>query len=162
MLRQSVTKTPRASPTLRRALATAAAAQAKREGDISDAFASMADAAPAPLPDSYRRLKLDLVRGRETAIRRGWAQLLRALREQNGMIAAKGPGIVPEVEFQDLERGLAEKKADIRLRGVVVVRGVVPEGEARAYKEEVEEYVRMNPATRGEIKKPLSGACPLC
>jgi hypothetical protein len=38
---------------------------------------------------------------------------------------------------------------EIRKRGVVVVKGVVPEVEARAYKGEVEEYVRKNPWTKG-------------
>lgn len=152
MLRTSVTtKASRATPSLKRSVAMAAMQQKpKREGDISDAFASMAGVEIEPLPDRYRQLKLDLVRGRESAVKNSWRSLLRELRRENELIAAKGPSIVPEVEFKDLEKGLKEKKNEINLRGVVVVKGVIPEAEARAYKYEIEEYVRNNPTTRGE------------
>ncbi|KAI9147547.1 microtubule associated protein [Paramyrothecium foliicola] len=147
--RLRVSKAARSAPVFRRSVAMAAAQkQPKKEGDISDAFASMAGVEATPLPDSFRQLKLDLIRGREGAVRNSWRSLLRELRRENDIIAAKGPAIVPEVEFKDLERALEDKKSDIKLRGAVVVKGVIPEAEARAYKDEIEEYVRNNPWTR--------------
>ncbi|GAO15286.1 hypothetical protein UVI_02041100 [Ustilaginoidea virens] len=59
-----------------------------------------------------------------------------------------GSDVIPQVEFAHLEAGCRGLRDEIRKRGVIVVRGVVPEGEARAYKDEVEEYVRRNPWTR--------------
>ncbi|KFA70600.1 hypothetical protein S40285_04696 [Stachybotrys chlorohalonatus IBT 40285] len=127
---------------------TTAASPSNREGDISDAFASLSGRTLPPLPDSFRQLKCDLVRGRERAIEASWRRLLRELRRENEEIARRGPGVIPQVEYKDLERGVKGLREEIRKRGAVVVKGVIEEGEARAYKEEVEEYVRKNPWTR--------------
>ncbi|KAK7432244.1 hypothetical protein QQZ08_001189 [Neonectria magnoliae] len=143
MLRASLARTPRG---LGRRMS--AAAPAKKEGDISDAFVSLSGVDRPPLPDRFRALKCDLVRGREAEIKRSWTQLLRQLRTDNDIIASKGPAVIPQVEYRDLEAGIDGLKAEIQKRGAVVVKGVVPEAEARAYKEEVEEYIKKNPSTR--------------
>ncbi|KAK3317750.1 hypothetical protein B0T19DRAFT_493548 [Cercophora scortea] len=122
----------------------------KREGDISDAFASMSGKGSQPLPDRFRQLKLDLVRGHEEALIASWNRLLGTLRKENQVIAETGPSIVPEVDFSNsLTDALEAKKSEIQKRGVAIIRGVIPEDEARAYKFEIEEYVRQNPQTRG-------------
>ncbi|KAF4951888.1 hypothetical protein FSARC_12794 [Fusarium sarcochroum] len=125
MLRASLAKTPG----LKRHM-TAAAQASKREGDISDAFTSLSGAKREPLPDRFRQLKVDLVNGREKQVVESWKRLLRELKKENEIVAKKGPA------------------EEIRKRGAVVVKGVIPEAEARAYKDEVEEYVRKNPSTR--------------
>ena len=132
-------------------VATGNAAAVKKEGDISDAFVSLSGAKRDPLPDRFRQLKCDLVRGREREITQSWTRLLRALRKENDHIAAKGSDVIPQIEYKDLEKGISGLKSEILKRGAVVVRGVVPEGEARAYKQEVEDYVKANPWTRGEL-----------
>lgn len=131
---------------VQRALSTAA----KKEGDISDAFVSLSGMKRGPLPDRYRELKRDLVRGREQVIVDGWTKLLAQLRTENEIIAQQGSSVIPQVEFSRLEADIGSWKDEIRKRGAVVVRGVVPEKEARSYKNEVEEYVRRNPWTRGK------------
>lgn len=132
---------------------TTAAASTKREGDISDAFTSLSGTKREPLPDRFRQLKCDLVRGREKEVVAGWGRLLRQLRSENDVIASKGPSVIPQVEFSDFEKGVAGGlKEEIRKRGAVVVKGVIPEAEARAYKDEIEEYVEKNPSTRGEYR----------
>ncbi|PHH91414.1 hypothetical protein CDD83_557 [Cordyceps sp. RAO-2017] len=139
---------------LRRRAASAVAAavpseqSSKKEGDISDAFVSLSGAGAGPLPDRYRQLKCDLVRGREQQIVDSWTRLLRQLRQENELIGQKGSDLVPQVEFADLQRGCERLEGEIRKRGVLVVRGVIPEAEARAYKSEVEDYVEKNPQTR--------------
>lgn len=151
MLRSSAAKAVRTRP-LARSMATATTTgpkATKKEGDISDAFVSLSGAKRDPLPDRFRQLKCDLVRGREAAITESWVRLLRDLRKENEIIASKGSDVVPQVDFRDLEGGIADLKAEITKRGAVVVRDVVPEAEARAFKEEVEEYVNQNPWTRG-------------
>lgn len=151
MLRASLVKAS-APIGLRHSMATAAAAatSAKKEGDISDAFTSLSGNHRPPLPDRFRALKRDLVRGHETAIQESWVKLLGELRRENDVIAARGPAVIPQVRFDKLEGDLRGLKEEIKKRGTVVVKGVIPEAEARAYKEEIEEYVRKNPSTRGE------------
>ncbi|KAK3348793.1 hypothetical protein B0T25DRAFT_458798 [Lasiosphaeria hispida] len=121
----------------------------KRTGDISDSFASLSGKKPQPLPDRFRQLKLELVRAHEDAVVASWKRLLATLRQENGDIALKGSSIVPTLRFNSLGEDLDQKKHEIKKRGVAVIRGVIPEDEARAYKFEIEEYVRRNPQTRG-------------
>ncbi|KAF4943553.1 hypothetical protein FGADI_13344, partial [Fusarium gaditjirri] len=143
MLRASLAKP--SPPVLRRCMTSLAS---KKEGDISDAFTSLSGAQREPLPDRYRQLKLNLLRGREDKIVQSWKRLLRELKRENEVVAKKGPGVIPQIEFKDLERSKDGLREEVKKRGVVVVRGVIPEGEARAYKAEVEEYVAKNPSTR--------------
>ncbi|KAK1993516.1 DUF1479-domain-containing protein [Colletotrichum falcatum] len=120
----------------------------KKEGDISSVFVSLSGAERAPLPQRFRALKQELVAGREDAVTQSWARLLRALREENEVVRATGPAVIPSVEFRDLDGGVAGLRDEIQKRGALVIRGVVNEVEARAYKEEIEAYVRRNPSTK--------------
>jgi len=121
----------------------------KREGDISDSFASMSGKEAVPLPDRFRELKLKLAAGREDQITAGWKRLLKVLKTENEIVARRGPSIIPEVRFSSFDADLSGKKDEIKKRGAAVIRGVIPEAEARAYKFEIEEYVRQNPHTKG-------------
>ncbi|EMT73401.1 hypothetical protein NOF04DRAFT_3579 [Fusarium oxysporum II5] len=143
MLRASLAKPSR--PVLRRCMTSLAS---KKEGDISDAFTSLSGAQREPLPDRYRQLKLNLLQGRQDKIVQSWKKLLRELKRENEIVAKKGPGVIPQIDFKDLEKSSDGLREEVKKRGVVVVRGVIPEGEARAYKAEVEEYVAKNPSTR--------------
>ncbi|KAL8404778.1 hypothetical protein RB594_009592 [Gaeumannomyces avenae] len=127
----------------------AAASAPKREGDISDAFASLSGQKEEPLPDRYRLLKLSLVAGREREIQDSWDRLLVALRAETEVIASGGSRVIPEVQFSRLGSDLPRLRGEIQRRGAAVVRGVIPKAEARAYKNEIEEYIRKNPTTRG-------------
>ncbi|RKK94002.1 hypothetical protein BFJ68_g15337 [Fusarium oxysporum] len=143
MLRASLAKP--SPPVLRRCMTSLAS---KKEGDISDAFTSLSGAQREPLPDRYRQLKLNLLQGRQDEIVQSWKKLLRELKRENEIVAKKGPGVIPQIDFKDLEKSSDGLREEVKKRGVVVVRGVIPEGEARAYKAEVEEYVAKNPSTR--------------
>ncbi|AEO68213.1 uncharacterized protein THITE_2052208 [Thermothielavioides terrestris NRRL 8126] len=121
----------------------------KAVGDISDSFASLSGRQAQPLSDRFRELKLRLVAGHEDAVVASWKRLLAALRRENELIARAGPAIIPEVRFSHLHADLRALKPEIHKRGVALIRGVIPEDEARAYKFEIEEYVRQNPHTRG-------------
>ncbi|GKT82095.1 DUF1479 domain protein [Colletotrichum tofieldiae] len=141
---------PRLRPQRRSVMMGAAAPHhaPKKEGDISSVFVSLSGTAREPLPDRFRTLKQDLVAGHEDAVVKSWGRLLRALREENATIAAKGPAIIPSVDFRNLDGDVERLKGEIRKRGAAVVRGVVDEDEARAYKDEIEAYVRKNPSTK--------------
>ncbi|KAK8096188.1 hypothetical protein PG999_014210 [Apiospora kogelbergensis] len=134
---QTQTQTPTPSPP-----------PSKREGDISDSFVSLSNTQRPPLPARFLDLKRSLVQGREDAVIASWGRLLRRLRTENDLVAAKGPGIVPVLQFDHLEDQLPVFQDELKKRGVAVVKGVIPRDEARAYKSEIEEYVRQNPSTR--------------
>ena len=136
----------------RRTMLTAAQAQpaAKKEGDISSVFVSLSGAKREPLPTRFRDLKTSLVAGKEDKVIAGWNRLLSALAEENEIISTWKSAIVPSVEFKNLEFEIEKLKPEIKKRGAVIVRGVIPEAEARLYKFEAEEYVKKNPHTKGE------------
>lgn len=148
-LREAAAAAPRARPPLLR----------RSMGDISDSFVSLSGAARAPLPDRFRQLKCGLVRGRERAIVAGWSRLLRALRRENQAIAAAGSAVIPQVDFADLDAGCERVRAEVEKRGALVVRGVIPEDEARAYKRDIDEYVGKNPHTIGRQFPPWRRRC---
>lgn len=112
-----------------------------------------------PLPDQFRVLKASLVEGREEIIKASWDRLLKRLKVENDIVAQYGSKVIPEVQFDHLDEELRNSKQEIQKRGAVVVRGIVPEEEARGYKFELDEYIRKNPQTKGETshtsyKKP--------
>lgn len=124
--------------------------QVKREGDISDSFASLSGTAVAPLPQRFLDLKRKLIQNNEEAVIASWKRLLSKLKVENEIVAREGPNAVPSVNFESLDSDLAVLGSHIKERGVAVIRGVVPEDEARGYKSEIEDYVKLNPSTRGK------------
>ncbi|SPO06245.1 related to DUF1479 domain protein [Cephalotrichum gorgonifer] len=122
--------------------------QAKKEGDISSVFVSLSGADRPPLPDRFRAIKNSLISGNEEKVIASWNRLLKQLLSENEIIARHGSSVIPTLEFANLESELERLRSEIKKRGVAVIRGVVPEAEARAYKSEVEEYVKKNPTTR--------------
>jgi hypothetical protein len=137
--------------------AMATASKDKREGDISDSFASLSGVKDEPLPDQFRQLKLSLVEGREEKIKTSWHRLLQRLEIENDIIAELGSKVIPEVRFDHLEDDLSRSKDAIKKRGAAVIRGVIPEDEARQYKFDLEEYIRKNPQTKGQSMYRKSG-----
>ncbi|KAH6653340.1 hypothetical protein BKA67DRAFT_520038 [Truncatella angustata] len=124
------------------------ATQSKREGDISDAFASMSGLEATPLPERFLDLKRKLIRGNEDAVVASWDRLLQQLRIENDIMAREGPNAVPVVDFRSLDSDLAVLGSEIKKRGVAIVQGVISEEEARGYKSEIEDYIKQNPSTR--------------
>lgn len=122
--------------------------QGKKEGDISSVFTSLSGGDARPLDPRFAELKKRLIKGNEKALEASWRRLLRRIAKENHLIAQKGPAIIPQIEFIDLASRPKDFENEVRLRGVAVVKGVVPAEEARAYKSEVEEYVRANPWTK--------------
>jgi uncharacterized protein DUF1479 len=132
-----------------RCLATHTTQAPKKEGDISSVFISLSRTSTNKLPERFTAIKRQLIASNEDAIRSSWHRLLECLAAENKGVAQRGHSIVPQIDFADLSRPSDEFLAEVRKRGVAVVRGVVPENEARAYKTAIEEYVRANPGTKG-------------
>ncbi|KAL4971299.1 DUF1479-domain-containing protein [Aspergillus desertorum] len=131
-----------------RLLTTATAQTNPKEGNISSVFVSLSGAAKEALPERFADQKKRLIHGNEEAVKKSWDRLLAQLRDEVTTIAQHGPRIIPSINFRDIDDAPAEFHSELRKRGVAVVRGVIPEAEARGYKEEVEAYVRANPQTR--------------
>lgn len=128
----------------------AASTQAqKREGDISDAFASLSGQQFTPLAPEYAELKRRLIQGHEDKVRESWERLLRDLREEIPLIVEQGSKVIPEIDFKDLDDASEQFNGDLKKRGVAVVRGVVEEEEALGWKDDLREYIRQNPQTKG-------------
>ncbi|KAI0186423.1 hypothetical protein EV127DRAFT_463294 [Xylaria flabelliformis] len=120
--------------------------QTKREGSIADSFASLSGGS-APLPERFLDLKRSLVAGHEDQVIASWQRLLTQLKQENRILAKEGSGVIPSLQFANLEEDLTRLHSEIKKRGVVVIKGVIPEDEARSYKGDIEEYVRQNPST---------------
>jgi hypothetical protein len=130
-------------------LRTAATQSQKRAGDISDAFASLSGQEFKPLTPEYADLKGRLIKGRENEVRESWERLLRELREEIPLIVELGSKVIPEINFKDIDNAPETFNSELRKRGVAVVRDVVPENEALQWKEDLREYIRQNPQTKG-------------
>jgi hypothetical protein len=83
-------------------------------------------------------------------VRKSWDRLLKDLREEIPHIVERGSKIIPEIDFKDLDHAPETFSSEFRKRGVAVIRSVVPEQEASQWKEELKEYIRQNPQTKGE------------
>lgn len=129
-------------------------AESRKEGDISSVFVSLSgdDGAPPALPERFADVKRNLLHGREDKLKRSWDRLLRKLKGEVDAIHVHGSNIIPDIEFKDIHKAPDAFRRELRKRGVAVVRGVVPETEARDYKEEIEAYVQANPGTKGMPK----------
>ncbi|KAL4788717.1 hypothetical protein BJX76DRAFT_344816 [Aspergillus varians] len=126
---------------------TPASQLTKAAGDISSVFPSLRpDYKPEPLPSRFKDLKESLFRKNEEALKKSWERLLPSLEEEVHQIKLKGSDIIPSVEYSDVVSGnlSPESLAEIRRRGSVVIRNVVPRREARGWKERIEEYVAAN------------------
>jgi hypothetical protein len=121
----------------------------KRAGDISDAFASLSGQTFKPLDPRYADLKKRLINGHEEALRDSWVRLLNQLRKEVPVIAALGSGVIPEIEFKDIDSPSKRFNKAYRDTGVAVIRNVVPEQEALKFKSDLREYIKKNPQTKG-------------
>jgi Protein of unknown function (DUF1479) len=124
---------------------------AKLEGDISSVFSSLSGGRDQPLPDRYAAMKRKMIQDHEKELTDSWRRLLKRLNKENEVIAKRGSSIVPQIDFHDIEKDSKAFEDEVKLRGVAVIRGVIPEAEARSYKTEVEDYVKANPWTKGTL-----------
>ena len=137
--------------TLHRTRTATTRAASRREGDISDAFASLSGQKFAPLSPEYARLKARLIKGNEEPIRQSWERLLRDLRDEIPLLVDQGSRVVPEIDFSDIDKAPSDFTSELRKRGVAVVRGVVGEQEAMDWKASLSAYIKANPQTKGTL-----------
>ena len=125
-----------------------AATVTKKEGDISDAFASLSGLEFKPLDGRFADLKKRLIAGHEDDVEASWERLLHALREEITIITALGPNVVPQIDYRDIKNPSKHFTQELKKRGVAVVRNVLPQNEALGWKDELRKYLKANPHTK--------------
>jgi hypothetical protein len=126
----------------------AATTQSKREGDISDAFASLSGMQFKQLDPRFATLKQNLVASNEEALQASWNRLLASLREEIPLIREQKSKVIPEIDFSKIDSASPEFRAEHKKRGVAVIRNVLPEQEVLELKRELREYIAKNPHTK--------------
>lgn len=106
---------------------------------------------PISLPSRFAKIKADLIRGHEADIIASWNRLLECLRREIDQIVSASADLIPTIDFKDIGKPsqVQEFSQDLRKRGVAVVRNVVDQDEVFGWQREAEEYLDMNPHTRG-------------
>ena len=62
--------------------------------------------------------------------------------------------IIPQVEFSDLQSLKSEQVEAIKKRGAVLIKNVVDDEQAKAWKEDLKKFVKINPV-EGEYNNGL-------
>ncbi|KAI1471037.1 uncharacterized protein F4812DRAFT_164278 [Daldinia caldariorum] len=107
---------------------------------------------PVPLPSRFGSLKKRLVAGHESALEASWGRLLAALRDEITYIEEHGSGLIPSIDFADMDDAakVAPFGAQLKRHGIGVIKGVVPSADASAWVAETKKYLE----TKHEYKPP--------
>ncbi|KAF3931501.1 hypothetical protein ABW19_dt0205266 [Dactylella cylindrospora] len=119
---------------------------AKQEGDISSVFASLSGESEKELPPRYTELKRKLIADNADKVQMSWDRLIKSLKEGVEEARLLRERMIPSVKFIDLiENRLSPETVDvIRSRGTLVIKGVFPQEEALALKEQTRGYIQTN------------------
>ena len=129
----------------------------KPEGDISSVFASLSgDDMNKPLEPRFAHLKQQIIQGHEERVKDSWYRLLDTLEREISIIRSTREKIIPRVKFDDISNLSADIYEEIRTRGVMVVRNVLPATYAIQLKNDIQKYIKQNPHTKAFPKdKPV-------
>ncbi|KAH8698601.1 hypothetical protein BGW36DRAFT_358130 [Talaromyces proteolyticus] len=118
---------------------------------IASAFASLSSA-KVDLPPRFIDLKRSIIHSHEEAVLAGWTRLLQQ-RLTLDKLKKLESNVIPEVEFADIvgNKGRLPNDIESRLRecGTIIVRGLVSTDQALNWKQQVRDYVKLNPQTEG-------------
>ncbi|KAK4248026.1 hypothetical protein C7999DRAFT_40777 [Corynascus novoguineensis] len=104
---------------------------------------SFACPGPIQLTPRFTALKESLVLGKESVISSSWHRLLQRLPDEIDAVSSLGPKAIPTIRFQDTANSQQADRflQDLGLRGVGIIRGVVPRDTALFWNREAEEYL---------------------
>ncbi|PPQ79097.1 hypothetical protein CVT25_002890 [Psilocybe cyanescens] len=105
------------------------------------------------LPARFIDLKVEIASAYpdfEQNATRSWVEILEEMDKVTKKIIEEGVNYIPEVDFAHLENLNREEVEKIKRRGSVVIRNVVPDEQAVKWKEELKEFVTVNPTVEGE------------
>ena len=119
-------------------------------GDISSVVAALGDT--YEWPSQFAALK-DRLQPDAKLLRDSWQRLDTALSKELAELKELGTRAIPEVAFSEIQanggRLPADVEAQVRKRGVCIVRGVVDQEKARGWKAGVQQYAKENPSHVG-------------
>ena len=125
----------------------------KQEGDISSVFASLAGGKTEKLPTRFLELKKQIIGEHGDAILASWKRLIPVVEEKVREANDKGPSIFPEVQFTDIDSGNISNAMIERIKhtGACIIRNAIPKEEANQLLDDVREYIKANPTTKGAV-----------
>ncbi|KAF8207015.1 hypothetical protein K438DRAFT_1917503 [Mycena galopus ATCC 62051] len=104
------------------------------------------------LPPHFTEIKREIAATNpnfEQDLTRAWKEVLVQLEEVTKTIAKEGSAYIPQVSFADLDKLSEAQIADIKRKGTVVIKDVVEDDQARAWKTSLEEFIKANPQSDG-------------
>ncbi|EWC44568.1 hypothetical protein DRE_06649 [Drechslerella stenobrocha 248] len=127
---------------------------AKATGDISSVFASLSGEKETKLPPRYIDLKRKLIANNAGKVQASWDRLIESLSSGIEEAKALRERIVPSVSYSDLTNGRLSPRIieEIKTRGTVVIRSVLPAAEALALKERTRAYIEANKSITRDFK----------
>lgn len=126
-------------------------AKGKKEGTIADAFASLSGQKFEALEPRFAAVKAELIKGNEEAVVESWKRLLLRLQGEVKTIQQVGSSVVPQIQFSDIDNPSEHFSSEYRKRGCAVVKGAIPKEEVLQMKEELKDYIKANPSTKGSF-----------
>ncbi|PNH28634.1 hypothetical protein VD0004_g441 [Verticillium dahliae] len=135
-----------ATPTTSPPTTSAAAIHRRAFRNMEPPVVSFYGNEPIPLPSRFAGVKRRLITGHEAAVEASWRRLLVALAREIDEIQRRGAELIPTIHFNDINDPVRVDAFAHRLKryGVAVIRGVVPEDEAKEWVQETREYLDTN------------------
>ncbi|EEP78914.1 conserved hypothetical protein [Uncinocarpus reesii 1704] len=119
----------------------------KFSGDISSVFPSLRpDYRPEALPVRFQELKEHLFQRNPDSLVRSWNRLLSSLKAEVNEIHASGNQAIPSLDFNEVRAGNVsiQDLSEIRRRGTVIIRNVLPKHLALQLKQQARDYISAN------------------
>lgn len=85
----------------------------------------------------------------EECVTQAWADILVELKKMTQEISAGGSEFIPQVQFSELQSLPADKIAEIRRKGSLVIKDIVDDEQAIAWKKSLEDFISNNPDVDG-------------
>ncbi|KAK0453297.1 hypothetical protein EV421DRAFT_664875 [Armillaria borealis] len=85
----------------------------------------------------------------EERVTQAWADILVELKKVTQKISAGGSEFIPQIQFSELQSLPADKIAEIRRKGCLVIKDVVDDEQAIAWKKSLQDFISTNPDVDG-------------
>ncbi|KAG7439596.1 DUF1479-domain-containing protein [Guyanagaster necrorhizus] len=85
----------------------------------------------------------------EERVTQAWADILDELKTATQKISAGGPEFIPQVQFSELDSLPADKIDEIRRKSCLVIKDIVDDAQAIAWKKSLEDFITANPDADG-------------
>lgn len=98
----------------------------------------------------FKREIADLYPDFEKRVTQAFHEVVNELEKVTNEIAQAGPSYLPSINYDQLGSVSDDKLAEIKRKGSLIIRGVVPRKEAEGYKTDLQAFVDANPNVEGK------------